>query len=182
MSKRKPVHHKKVRFGTKEGKKVNMATLAEIMGVTPKTINQWVNQGMPQEGMDGRSRKFDTAECLVWRVQKEADDIRASIEGVIPEHMEYKEAQRRKEAANAQLAELELAEKRGQVAQILDIMTNVCEALSGVRAKLVSMSSRLAGPLTYQEEKEVRKIIDAEVREVLEGLSEYEHEYIGNES
>ena len=43
------------------------------------------------------------------------------------------------------------------------------------------MLQRLAGVLEYQEQKEIRSILNQDLKQILNGLSEYEHEYKDNE-
>lgn len=79
-------------------------------------------------------------------------------------------------------AELLLAKERGQVANIEDLMLQFTEALIQVRAKLVSMPARLSGILSHQEEDVIHKLIETDITEILETLSDYDHRYITNES
>lgn len=167
---------KTVMFARGKGKTVNLAELAGIFGVDVNTIRKCMTQGMPHTKLNERRYEFDTAKCLHWRLQVEAD--KADEE---KDRIEYDEAKRRKEVANALTAELELAKARDQVANIDDVMANVCEALDNVRAGLVGLPSRLAGVLEYQEAKEIRKILNDDIKQVLNGLAEYEHRYKENE-
>lgn len=169
-------------FGNKVGTEMTMAELAVLFGVTPKTITKWTGLGMPCDGGRGRAYVFDSAACMKWKMEYEIGRI---IKENIPEEDQIKvslnEARRRKELAGALKAELELANELSQVANIDDLMENFTEALINVRAKLVSMSSRLSGILSHQDEEGVSKILDAEVADMLEEFSEYEHEYVGDD-
>lgn len=168
-------------FGNKEGTSLNMAGVALLFGVTPKSITKWVGLGMPCSGGNGRAYAFDSAACMKWKMEYEISRV---IKENIPEEDQIKvslnEARRRKELASALKAELELANELAQVANIEDLMENFTEALINIRAKLVSMSSRLSGVLSHQDEENVGKLLDNEVADMLEELSDYDHEYVGD--
>lgn len=167
-----------VQFGTKEGKLINMVDITLIFGTTPKTIKAWIDLGMPYEGGNGRPYQFDSAKCTRWRVQYEGDVVRSSFgEQYEPEKMALNEAKRRQAVAQALKAELDLEKEREQVANIDDLMENFMSALVNVRAKLISMPARLSGMLSHQDDETVASLLESEISDMLEELSEYNHEY-----
>ena len=91
------------------GWEVNRAELAEVFGVTPPTVTAWVERGCPYiaGGRKGRAWLFDTAAVGRWRQQQAREAVQTPTATVSLE-----EAQRRREAALAELAELELEERR----------------------------------------------------------------------
>lgn len=88
--------------------------------------------------------------------------------------MSINEAKRRKEVSLMLISELALAKEREQVANIDDLMQEFEDALINIRAKLVSMPSRLSGILSHQDEDGVSKLLNSDVRDMLEMVSEYE--------
>lgn len=171
-----------VQFGTKEGKPVAMVELASIFGTSSKTIKTWVDKGMPFEGGSGKAYRFDSAKCLRWRVQYEADVIRELLNVQNePEKMLLNEAKRRQSVAQALQAELNLEKEREAVANIDDLMENFMSALTNVRAKLISMPARLSGMLSHQDDETVAKLLDSEIVDMLEELNNYSHEYVESE-
>lgn len=169
---------KQVQFGRGVGRKVNLAELSGIMGIDVNTTRKCMGQGMPYKKINSRKYEFDTAACIHWRLQQEAD--KADDYGE-QEEMKYDEAKRRKAVADALSSELDLEISRSTLAQIDDLMANFADALVSVRAQIIGMPNRLAGTLEYQEQKEIREILNQDIKQVLNGLSEYEHEYKGNE-
>ncbi|MCF2909977.1 terminase small subunit [Pseudoalteromonas sp. DL2-H2.2] len=159
---------------------VNQAELAELFDVTPKTIREWREQGMPDRGKKGRSVIYDTGECFHWRIEFEAARTkeRFGVNEEASEKMNLLEAKTRKESANALLAELELAKALSQVANIDDLMRNVATALQSVRAKLIGQSNRLSGNLAHQDQDEVCRILDEDADETLKALSDFNHKYV----
>ena len=53
---------------------LNKHQLADALGVSPNTIDQWRKAGMPvvSEGTNGRAYAFDPQACLKWRADRDA--------------------------------------------------------------------------------------------------------------
>ena len=158
---------------TKNGREVTQTELSEFLGVSTRTIMEWRDLGMPSTGA-GKALRYDTAEAARWKTNFELEDLREQLtKDVDPNKMGIIEAKTRYEVAKALTAELHLAKEREQLVPTEYLMEKFGDALVEVRAKLVSMSSRLSGDLSHQEENEVGKILDIEVQDMLEVLSEY---------
>lgn len=160
-----------------KGKRVSQLELSTYIGVATNTLKKWVKLGLPRK-KEGGKVFYDVGEVMKWRIQWETESlqdelIRASRDNPT-DAMTPLQAKLRKEVAQALTAELDLAIKREQVANIDDLMEEFSEALVEVRAKLVSMSSRLSGVLSHQDDEGINKILDQEVQDMLEALSEYE--------
>ena len=161
-----------------KGSYVNMVGLRKVMGVSLHAVQTMISQGMPHEGGKGKGYKFNTADCFKWRIDNERKMLEAQYLSMVPQDepeakMTLAEAKRRREVAIALKAELELADARKQVANIEDLTSMFRDALVNVRANLTSMSSRLAGVLSHQDEDAVAKLLDAEVNDILENVSTY---------
>jgi phage terminase Nu1 subunit (DNA packaging protein) len=91
------------------GWEVNRNELAEVFGVTPPTVTAWVERGCPYlaGGRKGRVWLFDTAAVARWREEQARQEAQEPTAAVPLE-----EAQRRREVALAELAELDLADRR----------------------------------------------------------------------
>lgn len=167
-----------------KGKLVTVNELSEMLGVTRRTISNYVNQGMPTAGVnpaDARAHMFNTFDVIQWRTEREVESTKTMYESFQDgDHISFTEAKRRREVAGMYEAELKLAESLEQVANIDDIMDNVAEALVGVRAKIVSRSSRLSGILAHRDEGEIFELLNEDTVDLLEGLSSYLHEYKGD--
>jgi phage terminase Nu1 subunit (DNA packaging protein) len=81
-------------------------------------------------------------------------------------------ARLRKMQAEASLSELSLARERGELIEIAEVATIVAREYSTIRAKLLSLPSKLSG-LVYslQDQRAVRELLDKEFRELLAELS-----------
>jgi len=87
----------------------------------------------------------------------------------------YDEARTRKIAADAELAEMELAKAKREYISVYDVQSAWQDVLANMKAKLLSMPSTVA-PLVQSETNlgVVKDIIENSVRECLEELSSYD--------
>lgn len=90
-------------------------------------------------------------------------------------HLTYDQARTRKIAADAELAEMELAKARREFISVEDVRSAWQNVLSNMRARLLSMPSTVA-PIVQHETNlgTVKDIIDGAIRECLEELSSYD--------
>ena len=125
---------------------VNRQGLADAFGAATTTVDAWVREGCPSE-KKGREYAFDTAEVHKWLVKRALAEKRRRGnrfgEAALPEgQISYDEAKRRKEAALAKNAELDLAQKLGLVAPIDTITKVVSGEIGNARAKLLAVPAR----------------------------------------
>lgn len=154
-------------------KTCNLGELAEVLGVNRSTVNDWLGQGCPYLEKPDQSRgigwKFSVAAVVAWLRKRDVDRAISDTS-----KMDIDEARLRKTAAEAALAELELAKQRGEVVSITVVTEIVGEQLSACKAKLLTLPSR-AAPLVAPliDRIECRDILDGVVREVLDELVGY---------
>lgn len=87
----------------------------------------------------------------------------------------YEEARARKVAAEAEIAELELAKVRGDLVIAEDVISAWSETLAGLKAKLISIPSKAAPIVAVEDNAGVcQHIIEDLIREALEELSNYD--------
>jgi phage terminase Nu1 subunit (DNA packaging protein) len=87
----------------------------------------------------------------------------------------YEEARARKVAAEAQIAELELAKVQGELVIAEDVVSAWSDTLSSLKAKIISIPSK-AAPIVASEDSAggCQKVLDELIREALEELSNYD--------
>lgn len=108
------------------------------MGVSLPTVDRWVRDGCPvaQRGSKGVEWKFILADVIAWwgdrQRQAAAGDAISDID----------EARRRKVAAEAALAELELAKGKGEVALISEFERATAKRMAAIRANLMNVPAR----------------------------------------
>lgn len=147
---------------------VNQRGIAEICGVTTETIRNWISSGMPTRKGEKGERLYLPAEVMRWREERAA---KVALDSVAVTDIE--EAKRRKLAAEAAMAELELAKQRGEVAEIEVVAEEVGAALAACRARLLGIGAMTAPRLALAEgAAPMKAIVDDAVRTALEEISD----------
>lgn len=150
--------------------KVDQETLAEIMGVSPRTIRSWQADGMPAEG-DRRRRKYDTRACIEWAAANRIDGAAAT--GEDEDLPTIEESDRRWKRARARLKEVEARERRGELIEFREMLDLVEDVMTRVRARLLNLPGRRLAEIAAETDRaEVREIRMQGVREILEELQE----------
>lgn len=87
----------------------------------------------------------------------------------------YDEARTRKVAAEAEIAELELAKVRGELALVQDVITAWDDVLAALKAKLLAVPTKM-GPILAAETDagDIQKQLEDQIRECLNELSNYD--------
>jgi hypothetical protein len=94
----------------------------------------------------------------------------ASEEGARPKPPDYNESRARRESALADMAEIEVAERRGELVPVNEARADVVSRFTVVRTRLLGVPSRVAQRLPHLA-GEVVPILDELLREALEELA-----------
>lgn len=151
------------------GIKLNRAGLAEHLAVSLPTIDRWVKDGMPvvQRGSRGVEWSFDLAEVIRWRIERAKEDAA----GDAPDDLA--EIERRTAQAKMQMAELELAKKRGEVAPIADFERAQAKAFAEIRANVMNVERRAVIQLLGEtDEAKFRAALRKELALALQAAAE----------
>jgi len=146
---------------------VNQKELASYLSLTTRQVSNLTERGMPSVSDKGR-RLFDVAACFAWyRDQKVAEAVADAGPNTL-------DAQRtRKTAAEARLAELELARLEGQMVTVEEAGRVLDKMLDQLRSVLLSFTSRNAHKLVGRKSiPEVSAILDTAVHELMATLVE----------
>ena len=92
-----------------------------------------------------------------------------------PEYMTYDEARTRKVAAEAAIADLELAKIRGELAIVSAVVSAWEDVLSALKAKLLSIPTKM-GPIFAVDDDalSIQDRLERQIRECLDELSNYD--------
>lgn len=145
---------------------LNKQELLEILNISRSSLNNYIAEGLPVaiRGKQGRASQYKLEDVQAWLASKNKQS---------PEATEDMTAARlRKLQAEASLAELELQKERGELIEIAEVAKQLADAFARVRAKLLTIPTKTSG-LVYasDSQREVQKLLDDAVREVLEELS-----------
>lgn len=138
----------------KKGQIVNRTGLSVVFGVALTTIDSWVQQGCPvvvRGRGKGQEWQFNTAQIANWLQDKAVNDAT----GDIPDDINLLRI--RKQKAETELAELELAQKRGEVALIAEFERAQAMAFGAIRANIMNVPQRAVLQLLGETDERVFK-------------------------
>src|SRR5437868_7193767 len=118
------------------GQIANRGEMAGILGISPTTLDRYVQAGCPvtEKGSGRREYRFNTAEVIRWVLAREA----------IPARAQTDDSRRRYNAAAAELREFQLAEKRGSMIRVEDVADILEDELADVRSRLLAIPYNVA--------------------------------------
>lgn len=146
------------------GRIVSKKELAEIVGVSERTLTDWQEKGMPIKVHTSRglANEYDTADVFKWREQFVANG----------ERMET--SKERLDRLNGDLKELELAEKSGMYVMADDAEWALESVIISARSELMRFARKLKKHLKkeYELDVELEKLQDL-TGSVLSRLAEH---------
>ena len=164
---------------------MNLASLSaveasQLLGVSEKTVRNWMNKsGLPFSDA-GRSRVLDWPSTFRWYLETQVTSSGKGGNQAVksdpvspPDDSEtYEEALTRKTKAEANLKELQLAQRRGQVASIADVEKVLNASVKATQTQVLAVPSRLATRiLGLEDHARAVSILDAEMRQLLTNLA-----------
>lgn len=150
---------------------VNSAALEKIIGVSDRRIRQLAKENIIIRAAKGRYKLMDsiTNYILTLKVQMEANNAE-SVDGEI----DLEEEKAIHERVKRHISELKLQTMRGELHKSEDVERVMMDMLASIRAKLLSMPTKLAPMLVSRSEIDfVRNTINREVMEALNELKDY---------
>jgi phage terminase Nu1 subunit (DNA packaging protein) len=150
---------------TRETENLPAATVAKLLGISLRQLNNYVNEGMPTKGF-GTKRRF------VWRRVWAWWRAKTKQAPTKPGALTLGAAQARKYRADAQRTELKLARERGQLVPVEDVKQARIKVNAIIRARLLAIPGKLTPMLASNgKQAEVKSVLEREIREVLTELS-----------
>ena len=122
--------------------------LADRFGKDVRTVTNWVQAGMPQRTKSGKP-VYSWPECREWREKAIREDARATREsgGDEERKTQMAEAKLRAALAEAEAAELDLAERRGQLVTVAFMRTEFERVAHAIRGRLLAVPPAWAARL-----------------------------------
>lgn len=142
--------------------------LASFLDVHPNTIRQWISDGLPvhyraKRGEKG-GHKFNVRRVVEWLKEKA---VHAAV-GEDTELITSDEAKRRKLIADAQLQEIELAKKRGEVVDLSEMQRELAAQMIELRASMRRVPERCVLRLVGEtNESKIKKVLLSEIDDAL---------------
>lgn len=155
------------------GKQVNKRALAEILGLSERTLTTYQKDGLPvkkQAARRGDENLYDTADVIAWIVDK----ARAEIIGAAgdSEYIDFERERARLTRAQADKTELEVETLKKRLVKAEDVVSAWQLKVASSRAKLLAMPSKLSSVvISCTDLVEVEHTIKTVVYEALTELS-----------
>ena len=152
---------------------MNQTDLAEALGITQPMVSRLLKRGMPED-VDGarswRAQHLNIAQRKRTSLSTQSD-VSPPVNGLQhqPAPAESQDAARtRREVADADLAELKVAELRGDLIRRQDMERTVGALAAGLRESVLQIKARLAPLLAAESDvMKVSAMLDAELRAAL---------------
>jgi phage terminase Nu1 subunit (DNA packaging protein) len=147
---------------------VGIAAVAQRLQLTPRRIQQLVAEkpeGLPRES---RSR-YDIDKVLDWYIAR----LERQLAGESDEEgsISYNRERARDRAAGADLREIELAERRGQLVAITDVEKAMTDLVVAAKAAILGVPGRVALSLVGIDAGGIREKLEHELEAALGKLA-----------
>lgn len=143
---------------------VSTAELARAFGVDERTIRNWVALGCPQR-MRSKRPAYMLSEVIAWRRKQDQIDARGS------EKPDLAAEQARKLRADADLAELKVQERRGELVPAADVERQMERLCGTLRSRVLGVRGRWAPRiLGLGTMPDATRVLDELANDVLEAL------------
>lgn len=120
---------------------VTQQEFAKLIGLTPRAVSNLRDQGLPYRS-EGTRILIQPAEAVRWYVGHKVARAKPSAPSSLDE------ARQRFESARAELQELELAGRRGELVTVKDHERLLSDAFARVASKLRALPVRVAASVT----------------------------------
>jgi phage terminase Nu1 subunit (DNA packaging protein) len=144
---------------------VGNKVLADLLGVSGRTVRDLADKGVLVKLAHGKYEVLPSIHAYI------KYKINLAVESLSKGDVDYLEARRRNELAKAQLAELDLAEKEGELVQVAIVEAEAYTAGKKVKDGLSNIPDRISPLLAAESDKNViYRMLTTEINQVLEFL------------
>jgi phage terminase Nu1 subunit (DNA packaging protein) len=159
---------------------VTVEAIAKAFDRKPRRIQQLVKEGMPK----GERGKYDLGACLLWYVRYLHKKIESqSAEGEGAEGITLNDQRVRGLKAGAELKELEVQLRRGEIVRVDDVRQMLSEMILMTKARLLAIPPRLAVEVLGEESRVmVQAKIEKSIKEALTQLADDGSNYASRKS
>ena len=144
---------------------VSQRQMANVIGLSPARVNQLIDEGiMIRDPSSPTSTNLMFSESL-W-------NYALSKSAATDENVNFWAERSKHERAKRQLAELKLRQREGELYEAAQVENELTEIFTEFRTKLLTCGHKLAKVLEGKTAAQICDIIDSEIIEILEELSE----------
>ncbi|HEV7297768.1 MAG TPA: helix-turn-helix domain-containing protein [Tepidisphaeraceae bacterium] len=146
------------------------AELCDLLDIDESTVKRWVAKGCPHDKSGkGKARQFDEGEVVAWMKSQGLTGERGRPKELISPTLEA--ARIRKENALAERYEIMVARDKGVLVEAAAVEADNVQKFVTVKNRLLGISASLAPSLVGLDAPAIEKLLDAQIRDVLQGLS-----------
>ena len=141
----------------------SLETICKLLDLSPRRVQQLSKEGVIPKAERGQYELLPAVRGYI-RYLKE----RSINPGVVS----FDEVRARKTAAEAELVEIELKEKRGNLISVDDVVATWVELIGACKSRMLSMPAKLAPVVAVEDNPSIcKQIIEDQVLEALQELS-----------
>ena len=158
-------------MGVSKQELISIAECAKRLGLTVRQVQRLRVDGLPMQG-----------DRVVWpaaRIWRDERLIERGRQQAVP--TDAKEAKNRKTAAEAELAELDVAQRRGELVPLAEAEREWANVLGGLRARILAMPGKYAPRLGLPIAQAQRHLEDIS-RELLAELADTADDIPGDDA
>jgi phage terminase Nu1 subunit (DNA packaging protein) len=124
---------------------VGIQRLSQVLNISPRRINQLAKEGLPREGRG----KYDLGKSMMWYIRYLQGCLEKK-QGALGdgEYAGLKDERIRGLRADAELKEMQLAEKRGYLISLADAKHVLMDLVHMTKARMLAIPARVAAELT----------------------------------
>ncbi len=145
-----------------------VTTIAKLFGVSERRVQQYAQDGIIPKPVKGQYELVACVRGLINYLQQ-----RAFGQGVAPQDTHLERARLLK--AQADMAEIELAERTGKLVTVERVETDWSEMVTACRAKMLSIPTKTAYQIAHLENpKEIEKFLKRIIYEALAEMAAHD--------
>lgn len=151
----------------KSGQTLGLGEFARLIGRTENYVRECITNGMPvaARGDKGTSWQIETGPAIWWMVQWAVMQAQGESEARV------RDPKMRKEIAQAELAEMNVALRRGELAPVSMMRAGLEAAVMRARARLLSIPTKLAAMVAGMPPAEAKAVIEDQIHDALRELA-----------
>lgn len=150
---------------------VNQTELCEILGKTAKTLNAWIDAGLPvlHRGGHGSPNQYDTEQVIGWMIQREIGKLSVHDDGTV---YNFEAEKARLTHEQAEKVAMENMVRRGHLVDTEKVAGWWASIITNAKQRLLAIPTK-AAPLVLglKTLPEVRDQLETTINEVLLELS-----------
>jgi hypothetical protein len=149
-------------------------SLAKEAGCSPAAVSKKLKMGKSPEQIIAEAQEWRSRQALLEAARAATSPVNVSV---IDSPEKFADAQRRKEIALADLRELELKERLGQLVSAAEVETRWSELCTMIRDAMLAVPTKIAGRLAaISDERQLEAEMKKVIREDLARISTELHE------